>query len=83
MQDTRNRQIRQSSFARIASKELIIGARVRLPLNHEFKSDWPSIYVIVGLQVDCNGCLDITIAKALDHGGECSDGWSVEDLIAI
>lgn len=65
------------------SPQLHIGAQVRLPMNHEFKGDWPGVYVIVGLQLDTDGFLDITIADKINHGGDCSDGWSDADLLIV
>lgn len=78
-----NRLCRHAIQPAPPSPHVTIGAQVRLPMNHEFKADWPGVYLIVGLQLDGDGFLDITIAEQLNHGGDCSDGWSIDDLIII
>lgn len=75
--------IGQWEFVFGKDKPLRLGARVRLPHDHEYKHDWPDEYVISGLVIDGDNNLDITISDKLNHSTDCSDGWRVGDLIAV
>ncbi|MFA0809328.1 hypothetical protein [Microbulbifer epialgicus] len=63
------------------SKPLTVGTKVRLPDDHDFKSDWPDTYLIVGLIAEGEGNLNISISDSFDNAS--TDGWQVDDFIAV
>jgi hypothetical protein len=75
--------IEKWKFVMGEDKPLMLGAKVRLPHDHEYKGDWPDEYVIVGIVIDGDNNLDITIGDKLNHGTDRADGWCVDDLIAL
>lgn len=76
-----HQDIKQWRFVQGDSKVLGIGTKVRFPHDHEFKQDWPDEYFVVGLNIESNNSLNITISETLSADGS-SDGWCVQDFIA-
>jgi hypothetical protein len=78
-----HQDMQQWRFVQGEAKPLTIGTKVRLPFDHEFKSDWPDEYFVVGLNIEPSNGLNITISDSLDGAGDSADGWRVVDFIAV
>jgi len=66
---------------------LRIGHAVRVSPNNEYFSDWPDVYVVVGLEWEyqrgCGSKLNISIAsdEEIEMRYGSTDGWGVDDLL--
>lgn len=62
---------------------LRLGQRVRMV--HEYRSDWPEIVVITGLQWEPCRSQKINVSimtdDEIEHGYGSTDGWSVDDFV--
>ena len=48
---------------------LLIGTKVKISQDNELKSEWPDKYMIVGINIDDDNRIDITLAESLNHSG--------------
>ena len=62
------------------ASNLCIGSLVQVSEDHPYWCDWRGTMVVVGLAIDPDNSLNITIATALTYDSDASEGWSIDNL---